>query len=472
MTEHEWMELTATNNAAIIAPAGHGKTEMLAEIVNRSSGKLLLLTHTNAGVDAIKKRLINMNISSSRYNLETIASFCIKWCNSYCSTCDIDKNLSPLVKEQAKAYYAQFYTGALTLFSKIWIGNVLKATYTRIIVDEYQDCTMEQHYIMLQLFKHLPLIALGDPMQGIFSFAGPLVDWNNLEYPIVNIKTHPWRWEKTNRQLGSYLSDVRNALLPSLDGNQSCIDIVDSNFVCVIHPNNFNLFNLIPELNNYSSVVFITKWESKQMEICARYRGLFQYDEKQECPDLFNFAEEFDRNENCKLALLTLEFIKKCSAGITTELKSYIERLKSDSTDFSRISKHPEVGVLISALCSTGSKQSMYSLIKYFDDNDPFKLYRKELYCEMLRAIKYAYEHNLTIFESANHIRKDAHLQKRYSNFKYLSSRTLLAKGLEFDCIIVDMQEKLSAKEFYVAMTRAKKMIYIISSTHKLLFQK
>ena len=168
MTEQEWKELIRTNTAAIIAPAGHGKTEMLAEIVERSSGKILLLTHTNAGVDAIKKRLNKKSISSQRYNVETIASFCIKWCNSYCVTCNIDKSLSPLVKGQANAYYAQFYSGAISLFSKSWIGVVLKATYTRVIVDEYQDCTLELHNIMLCISKHLPLIALGTQCKAFF----------------------------------------------------------------------------------------------------------------------------------------------------------------------------------------------------------------------------------------------------------------------------------------------------------------
>lgn len=193
MTEQEWKKLINKDTAAIIAPAGHGKTEMLSEIVERSSGKLLLLTHTNAGVDAIKKRMNKKNIPANRYNVETIASFCIKWCYSYCSTSNINKSLSSLVKEQATAYYTQFYSGAKTLFSKSWAGAVLKATYSRVIVDEYQDCTLEHHSIMLQICKHLPLIALGDPMQGIFSFAGPLVDWSNLEYPIITIKTYSWR---------------------------------------------------------------------------------------------------------------------------------------------------------------------------------------------------------------------------------------------------------------------------------------
>ena len=88
----------------------------------------------------------------------------------------------------------------------------------------------------------------------------------------------------------------------------------------------------------------------------------------------------------------------------------------------------------------------------------------------MLRSIRYAQEHNDTVFNSANHVRKDIHLQRRYTQFKYLSSRTLLSKGLEFDCVIIDMKDKLSAKEFYVAMTRAMKKIYVISYTTKISF--
>lgn len=80
-------------------------------------------------------------------------------------------------------------------------------------------------------------------------------------------------------------------------------------------------------------------------------------------------------------------------------------------------------------------------------------------------------KHNLTIFDGANHIKKDAHLQKRYSQFKFLSTRTLLSKGLEFDCVIIDTKDKLSVKDFYVAMTRAKKKIFIISPTDEIVFE-
>ena len=64
MTEAELDKIMQMSSAAIIAPAGHGKTEMIADIVKHADGKQLLLTHTNAGVDAIEKRLQKRKISN------------------------------------------------------------------------------------------------------------------------------------------------------------------------------------------------------------------------------------------------------------------------------------------------------------------------------------------------------------------------------------------------------------------------
>lgn len=84
----------------------------------------------------------------------------------------------------------------------------------------------------------------------------------------------------------------------------------------------------------------------------------------------------------------------------------------------------------------------------------------------MIRTVKYAIDKDITYFEAANHIRKDSALQKHYTGFRFLSSRTSLSKGLEFDCVVIDMRDPLPAKDFYVAMTRAMKKIYIISDSN------
>ena len=281
---------------------------------------------------------------------------------------------------------------------------------------------------------------------------------------------YPWRWKNTNPELGKYLLSVRKQLLPAL-ANKPCKVNLDSNpSVTVISPNGFNMYSILQDLKKYNSVIYVTKWEAQQIDLCTKLGGLFQNDEKQECPELFNYANRFDHSKACELAIQILLFLKVCATNVTKELKSYLDRLKKDNMDFSRISKHKEIGILIEKVCSSSSLNDIYSLIKIFNEKNSFKIYRKELYFEMLRSIKYAIEHNNTIYDSANHIRKDVHLQRHYTQFKYLSSRTLLSKGLEFDCVIIDMQNKLSAKDFYVAMTRAMKKIYVISSSKQILF--
>ena len=94
-----------------------------------------------------------------------------------------------------------------------------------------------------------------------------------------------------------------------------------------------------------------------------------------------------------------------------------------------------------------------------------------ELYQEMLRSIRLAATKAIDIYDAATLVRNDSTLQKRYTNFKYLSSRTLLSKGLEFDCVIVDMTKELTAKEFYVAMSRSIKMVYLITDKSTLILK-
>lgn len=472
MTDEELNRIMQMSSSAIIAPAGHGKTEMIADIVNHSSGKQLVLTHTNAGVDAIDKRMHKRKISKEKYVVTTIAAFCMKWCVSYNSTGCFDKTLSPFgSSSETKRYYLQLYSGAKKIFENEWAGKVLSATYTGIIVDEYQDCIQSQHEIILTMNRYLPVRVLGDPMQGIFSFAGSLVDWSRLEFPVVDIATKPWRWCNSNPTLGEYLTTVRKSLLPTLNGKSCSIQILPNNEnVEIVSPANFNGYSHLKELTRFSSVVYITQWSQQQLNFCTRMPGIFQYDEKQDCDELFKYAKLFDKKSGADLVFTAIKFTAKCATKIGVELKSYIDKLKLGSFDFSRIKKNTDFRDIVEESAPNISKETLLKILIWFSTNSTFKQYRTELLSEMIRSVKYAIEHNIEIDEAANHIRKDVALQKRYSGFKFLSSRTLLSKGLEFDCVIIDMTTPLSAKDFYVAMTRAMKKIYIISNSPNFVF--
>ncbi len=83
MNHEEISLIQSKHNAAIVAPAGHGKTEMIVDLVEAFGRKVLLVTHTNAGIDALTKRLNKRCIARNKYSITTIAGFCIRWCSAY-----------------------------------------------------------------------------------------------------------------------------------------------------------------------------------------------------------------------------------------------------------------------------------------------------------------------------------------------------------------------------------------------------
>lgn len=461
MTEIELKSLLSKHNGAIIAPAGHGKTEMITDIVAASSGKQLLLTHTNAGVNSLRKRLNKNHVSENKYSISTIAAFCIRWCSAYKNTAGI-----PDFQGIENVDYDILYEATANIFKHRWAGKILLNSYSSVIVDEYQDCTLDQHHLIIKLNDFLPVYVLGDPLQGIFDWKKPIVDWKEIEFEKVNVLTKPWRWENTNPQLGQYLRDRRAELLPALDGKRITVHLEPvGDFVRIITPKQFDT-DQYQISKAYSSILYITKWPRKQLKVCQMHPWRFQYDETQEMKDLLKYAGYFDNERGCKRAYRVLCFICECATKVSSSLKSYIDHLSKNNCDFSRIRKYETLKEPINALCQQYDYKAIMDILRWPMQCKGSRIYRLELYREMLRTINYANQHCASIYDSAQYIRTNPAVRKSDRGFNCLSSRTLLSKGLEFDCVLIDMTEPPRAKDFYVALTRAKYEIIYISNTN------
>ena len=80
-----------------------------------------------------------------------------------------------------KSHYPAIRKAAAILLRDGHVNDVLAATYDRLIVDEYQDCSEIQHAIVYYAALSLRTCVLGDPMQAIFGFQGnALADWQQL----------------------------------------------------------------------------------------------------------------------------------------------------------------------------------------------------------------------------------------------------------------------------------------------------
>jgi hypothetical protein len=77
MTE---IDLLAIDKGAVVAPAGCGKTHHVLAAAQRHSDRkpLLVLTHTNAGVAALRGRLAKAGVPTSRYQLATIDGWAMR----------------------------------------------------------------------------------------------------------------------------------------------------------------------------------------------------------------------------------------------------------------------------------------------------------------------------------------------------------------------------------------------------------
>ena len=94
---------------------------------------------------------------------------------------------------------------------------MLLASYGGCFVDEYQDCTQQQHQVIAHLADLLPTCVFGDPLQAIFDFRNQKpVDWTNDVFPTFDCAAElltPWRWKMANNdELGEWLGVVRAAL--------------------------------------------------------------------------------------------------------------------------------------------------------------------------------------------------------------------------------------------------------------------
>lgn len=140
----------------IVAPAGCGKTHLITEVLKKKQIKpYLVLTHTTAGVTALKKRLNRFSVPPQNYIVATIDGWSLKIAGFFPGLCPLDVSRDNLAR-----FYPSLRRSVLDLLLSGKINDAIRASYSRLLVDEYQDCNVMQHEITETLSHILPTVVL------------------------------------------------------------------------------------------------------------------------------------------------------------------------------------------------------------------------------------------------------------------------------------------------------------------------
>ena len=451
------------DNIFMIAPAGCGKTETIVDIIKEQNQnkKYLILTHTNAGVECISKRLKNKNVSNSQFKVYTIASFCYKYVNAYPKL----SNVETCKRDD----YNAIYKGMVNLLINGNIQKVIKSTYSEVLIDEYQDCIEIQHEIIVSLSKIIPCKLFGDPLQGIFGFKDKLVDWKEVanDFSFARTFSYPWRWEKHNKQLGNWIMQTRQKLL-----NNENIELKNLPLgVQYIYNDDkgINLRNIAYSLlNNKADNLFLFQYEQEAHSFAQKMGGKYYSQEEIECKTLRDITKDIqDNSYNTVIAIYKLA--EKCFTQFNAQLGNIYRKIQKRDYNFKRISKNKEIAIESIKAIQTNNYTG---LLQEFENNKEMKIYRKELWCELKRVLnEVRLNTSKDISEIIEDIRNTSSTTRKYK-YKNLVSRILLVKGLEFNTVVLVNPEKLTKELFYVGISRPTERLIIVSKKNILNFKK
>lgn len=462
------LDLLSVTRGAITAPAGCGKTHLIAEALKRhdqtevAAHPILVLTHTNAGVAALRQRLNSLGVSSSCYRLSTIDGWAVRLAGMFPKHSGVRPQT--LLLAHTEVDYPAVRRAALLLLQGGHIHDLIKATYSFLIVDEYQDCSIPQHAIICSVAAALPTCILGDPMQAIFGWQGnPLPDWGSdvcAAFPVQAELRVPYRWRNAQTdEFGEWLLEVRRKLL---QGDPVNLEEAPPEVSFVLLEGGNDRERQLSAARNHAfasgTVIIIgnSKSPASQRELASQIPGAVTV-EAVDLKDLVRFAREFDINAPDALGRLTqfaasvmtnvgpadlLRRIRVLERGAERRAASDVEQAAL------RFKAEPNSGNAVDFLVSIGKEGGV-------------RTYRPTVLRCCISALNACGPGEGEAFYHAVISAKEQYRALGRGLPRVSVGSTLLVKGLEADTsVAVDITD-MCVKNLYVAMTRGSKRLVI-----------
>ena len=460
-------DLLAIRRGLIVAPAGCGKTHAIVSALkeHRSGKPILVLTHTNAGVAALRQRLRARNVPRTAYRLATLDGWAMQLVGTFPS-----RSGCPDGYASREPDYPRIRENAGRLIASGHIAGILGASYDRILVDEYQDCSIRQHCMVASAANFLPTVALGDPLQAIFAFdrRDPLPDWADDVcgfFPLSGELDEPWRWRKAgNDALGAWLAAVRESLLEGravdLSSRPDCVSWVRLRGGKTDHGIRVTAARCRQRKRGQTALIIgDSKSKGSRHQIAKSVPGVTTI-EPVDLGPLTDFATRLESEDGQELQT-TLDFASRLMTKVRgSDLLKRLEILKSG-----RARKAPDdVEQAARCLCDAPTPAVVADLLEACARRPESRVYRPEILWPSIRALRLSRlgPDRLSCLEAAIKIREERRGVGRWLP-KHAIGSTLLLKGLEADHAVVLNANDLDAKNLYVALTRASRTVTVCS---------
>jgi len=462
------IDLLSIQRGLVIAPAGCGKTQLIVEALKQHAGPkpILVLTHTNAGVAALRNRLNKGEVRTSGYRLSTIDGFAIRLVGMFPRRAEFD----PARLTLERPPYREIRSAACNVLKTTRIYDSIRVTYARLLVDEYQDCSQWQHAIVFYLSHVLPTCVLGDQLQAIFGFGDDaLADWHQHvggHFPLAAELTTPHRWINAGAaDLGQWVLTARSKLLSgqTIDLRQAptAVEWVQLDGSNSDRPKQLKAGSTRSHTPDGNVLIIGDSMSPpSQQRLASQIPGATVV-EAVDLRELVNFASQLDLNAANGVRRIA-DFAASLMTGTSPD--DLMKRLATITAGRSRkdVSALEQAALDFVAAPSYGGVAALLAAI---NNQTGIRVHRPAVLRACFRALNECAKSQGPQFrEAAVRAREQYRMGGRTLPKRGVGS-TLLLKGLEAEVCVVVEGDKLNAKNLYVAITRGSNRLVVCSKS-------
>ena len=360
---------------------------------------------------------------------------------------------------------AEYHRAAARAATTSAVGRMLKVSYTHLFIDEYQDCLVDQHELVLALAATVPTAVFGDPLQSLFNFSkNHPVDWDSdvlPNFPATEIDHRPRRWEPDHQALGAWLVGIRHSLLNGLPINLMSAPV---RWVPRNDPRSY-VQVCYNALRLEGTIAVLGQFRPDCVKAASALGGTYSVMEAIDEKVTMTLAKKIDAEKGATVAKAVVEFAIACTSGLPSHIsaakRKQLGEGKSFSTRSAELQPAYEAVVQVRSDPTPATVRTALDLLRKLPK---VTVHCREAWDEISQSVAVAGTDGCTVVEALHRTRNHSRVIGRRPTARVVS-RPLLVKGLEYDHAIILNPEKYSAQELYVALTRGSKSVTMISDT-------